>query len=281
MEFLTHCSIGQCRHLISNSDLVSALRSENVIGVRVLRLSESSVLLIFDDVEVRSHVLERDVLWIWFDRVVKWSEAESAMLNRRVWVSVFGVPIHVWMSDTFEQLVSHWGSVIQVAEETVEPSSFDKGRVLIETKFLERIEKCVELCLESRVFPVRINEADTLLRGPRGCCTGLSQCSYLDSDHEPPVPEREDQDGEVSPAALIPSPPDVDVDTDLVTVPIVEKDMDEGLVFGAIGPDIEGSNVEIYNINGSQRKVRLLEDVIQSVQSPAEKRERVKGAKGR
>ncbi|KAK9042682.1 hypothetical protein V6N11_017748 [Hibiscus sabdariffa] len=157
MEFLTHCSIGQCRHLISNSDLVSALRSENVIGVRVLRLSESSVLLIFDDVE----------------------------------------------------------------------------------------------------------------------------CSYLDSDHEPPVPEREDQDGEVSPAALIPSPPDVDVDTDLVTVPIVEKDMDEGLVFGAIGPDIEGSNVEIYNINGSQRKVRLLEDVIQSVQSPAEKRERVKGAKGR
>ncbi|KAL4297450.1 hypothetical protein GQ457_12G002520 [Hibiscus cannabinus] len=275
-----------------------------------------------------------------WNRVVEWSKVESAMLNRRVWVSVFGVPIHAWTSDTFERLVSHWGSVIKVAKETIEPSSFEKGRVLIETKFLEWIEECVQLCLESRVFPGRITEADTLLRGPRG--TGLSQYADSDSDHEPPVPESKDQDGggmsdcvadlarisadpivtdvddgvnnaivvregelpresvsqsqpqgvrddvcwcgnalwEVSPAALIPSPPDVDVDTDLVTVPIGEEDMDEGLVSRAIGPGIEGSNVEIYHTNGFRRKVRLLVDVIQSVQSLAEKEERPKGAKG-
>ncbi|KAL4295350.1 hypothetical protein GQ457_12G004850 [Hibiscus cannabinus] len=196
--------------------------------------------------------------------------------------------------------------VIKVAKETIEPSSFEKGRVLIETKFLEWIEECVQLCLESRVFPGRITEADTLLRGPRDLARISADPIVTDVDdgvnnaivvREGELPRESVSQSqpqgvrddvcwcgnalwEVSPAALIPSPPDVDVDTDLVTVPIGEEDMDEGLVSRAIGPGIEGSNVEIYHINGFRRKVRLLVDVIQSVQSLAEKEERPKGAKG-
>ncbi|KAK8595377.1 hypothetical protein V6N13_016750 [Hibiscus sabdariffa] len=97
------------RHPILNSDLVAALRAEKFEGVRVLRMSGSSVLLIFNNIENRWQVKERDVLSTWFDRVSKLCEDDSSFENRRVWVSVFGVLIHAWTSETFERVVAHSG----------------------------------------------------------------------------------------------------------------------------------------------------------------------------
>ncbi|KAK8502993.1 hypothetical protein V6N12_067671 [Hibiscus sabdariffa] len=142
-----------------NSDLGDALRAENVGGVRVMQISGSS-----------------------FDHVFDWNEAESALVNHRVWISVFGVPIHVWASETFERLVAYWGSVIQVVEKTVEPSSFEKGNVLIETTSMDRIEECLELRIKDKSFPIRITKADTFLCGRRYYCVCKSHCS--DSDNE-------------------------------------------------------------------------------------------------
>ncbi|KAK8991875.1 hypothetical protein V6N11_044773 [Hibiscus sabdariffa] len=109
LEVLGRCLIGWCRHPILNSDLVAALRAEKFEGVRVLRMSGSSVLLIFNNIENRWQVKERDVLSTWFDRVSKLCEDDSSFENRRVWVSVFGVLIHAWTSETFERVVAHSG----------------------------------------------------------------------------------------------------------------------------------------------------------------------------
>ncbi|KAK8653098.1 hypothetical protein V6N13_127113 [Hibiscus sabdariffa] len=59
------------------------------------------------------------------------------------------------------------GSVIVLEETTVESSSFERGRVLVETSVLDRIEECLELSVDGHVFPIRLTESDTLLRGPR------------------------------------------------------------------------------------------------------------------
>ncbi|KAK8675613.1 hypothetical protein V6N13_033678 [Hibiscus sabdariffa] len=100
------CSIGWCRNPISNSSLAEEMRQE--------KFSEGA--------------LDR-----WFSRVVDWSVEGSALECRRVWISVFGVLVHVWSDDTFERLVPHWGSVIVLEEATAEPSSFERSRVLVET----------------------------------------------------------------------------------------------------------------------------------------------------
>ncbi|KAK8652757.1 hypothetical protein V6N13_126782 [Hibiscus sabdariffa] len=164
---LQRCSIGWCRNPISNSSLAEEMRLGNVLGVHVMRLVGSRVLLIFDSIEVRQQVMVSGALDRWFSQVVDWSVEGSALECRRVWISVFGVPVHAWSRDTFKRLVSHWGSLIVLEEATVEPSSFERGRMLVETSVLDRIEERLELSVDGHIFPIRITESDTLLQGPR------------------------------------------------------------------------------------------------------------------
>ncbi|KAK8589475.1 hypothetical protein V6N12_023870 [Hibiscus sabdariffa] len=82
-----------------------------------------------------------------------------------MWMSGL-VPVHAWSHDNFERLVSRWGSVILLEEAITEPSSFERGRVLIETTVIDRIEKRLELSVGGHVFPIRLSESDMLLHGP-------------------------------------------------------------------------------------------------------------------
>ncbi|KAK8595444.1 hypothetical protein V6N13_016813 [Hibiscus sabdariffa] len=81
---------------------------------QVMRVSGDRVLLIFDDVGVRTRILASDSLSKWFDRVAEWNEEDCAMGCWRVCISIFGVPIHAWSRETVERVMSHWGNVILV-----------------------------------------------------------------------------------------------------------------------------------------------------------------------
>ncbi|KAK8691226.1 hypothetical protein V6N13_074744 [Hibiscus sabdariffa] len=233
---LQRCSIGWCRFPISNSCLVKEICLEEISGVHVMRLAGSRVLLIFDSVEVRQQVMHSGVLDRWFSRVVEWSAEDSVLECRRVWVSVFGVPVHTWSRDNFEHLVSHCGLVILIEEDTLEPSSFERGRVLIETTAIDRIEEHVEFSVGGRVFPVRISKSDTLLRGPRGCRTTNNSSSSGESvstDKEEQS-EREFDRGqqmfwEVASDAL---------------KPVAREDQLVDVAVDWVGPVVEDSNIE-------------------------------------
>ncbi|KAK8991964.1 hypothetical protein V6N11_044857 [Hibiscus sabdariffa] len=91
---------------------------------QVMRVSGDRVLLIFDDVGVRTRILASDSLSKWFDRVAEWNEEDCAM--------------------------GCW-------RETLEPSSFYRGRVLIETGVLDRIEERLQLVVEGLEVAVEGN----------------------------------------------------------------------------------------------------------------------------
>ncbi|KAK8593569.1 hypothetical protein V6N12_045646 [Hibiscus sabdariffa] len=95
------------------------MRLENLFGVQEMRISGAMVLLIFYDVEMRNRMMNSGTLSKCFDRFVHWSEDGCAMGCQRVWISVFGVPIHAWSRETFERLVVQWGYMIRVDEETL------------------------------------------------------------------------------------------------------------------------------------------------------------------
>ncbi|KAK8597126.1 hypothetical protein V6N13_001752 [Hibiscus sabdariffa] len=119
-EVLDWCAIGWCKSSISNAELARSLQSDGILGLQVMRISGDRVLLIFDDVGVRSKMLASDILSKLFDRVVEWNEEDIAMGCRRVWISIFGVPIHACARETFERLMVFWGTVILVTGETLE-----------------------------------------------------------------------------------------------------------------------------------------------------------------
>ncbi|KAK8480014.1 hypothetical protein V6N12_020174 [Hibiscus sabdariffa] len=122
------CLIGWCWSPISNSSLAKEIHLERIIGVHVMRISRLRVLLIFDSVKVR-----------------------------------FGVPVHTWSCENFERLVSYWGSVVLIEEATLEPSSFEHGRVLIETSTIDRIEE--QDSSSSSGESVRVREEEQSDRG--------------------------------------------------------------------------------------------------------------------
>ncbi|KAK8715580.1 hypothetical protein V6N13_042911 [Hibiscus sabdariffa] len=99
---LQRCSMGWCWNLISNSNLAEEMHLEKIFGIHVMRMSGSHVSLIFDSIEVRQQVIHSGVLDRWFSRVVGWHAEGSALDCRWAWISVFGVPVHVWSHDNFE-----------------------------------------------------------------------------------------------------------------------------------------------------------------------------------
>ncbi|KAK8608924.1 hypothetical protein V6N13_025234 [Hibiscus sabdariffa] len=75
------------------------------------------------------------------------------------------------------------GSVICVKEETLEPTSFERGRVLIESSSLDRIEYKIDLKVLNDLFPLRVSEAELFLRGPHvGCAVREDQIDGSSSE---------------------------------------------------------------------------------------------------
>ncbi|KAK8583180.1 hypothetical protein V6N13_021892 [Hibiscus sabdariffa] len=142
-----------------------------------------------------------------------------------------------------------------IEEAMLEFSSFERGRVLIETTVIDRIEERLELSVSGHVFSIRILEADTLLRGPRGYYSMRDQSSSSEDLVSDKEEEQIDQkDGQSCAHEGVAS----------------AMRVDEQLADGAEEcdePILEGSNAEVIISNGHKRKVQLLTDVIHSLQS--------------
>ncbi|KAK8691014.1 hypothetical protein V6N13_074535 [Hibiscus sabdariffa] len=142
------------------------MRAEGINEASVMHISGKRVLIIFDSIEERDHIVSSEVMSTWFERVENW-KSTCGMEQHRVWLSIYGVPIHAWTNDTFERIAAIGGSMICVEEETLDPTSFERGRVLIESHSLTRVEFKVDLKVLDVVFPVRVSKVELFLRGPR------------------------------------------------------------------------------------------------------------------
>ncbi|KAK8583595.1 hypothetical protein V6N12_067859 [Hibiscus sabdariffa] len=81
-----------------------SIEQDKEVGtVELMCVAGSLVLLIFKSLEERKKTIESKVLDTWLENVMDWSPT-IAMPNRRVWVSVCGIPIHAWSVGTFKNL---------------------------------------------------------------------------------------------------------------------------------------------------------------------------------
>ncbi|KAK8583593.1 hypothetical protein V6N12_067857 [Hibiscus sabdariffa] len=98
--------------------------------------------------EERKRTIESKVLDTWLENVMDWSPT-IAMPNRRVWVSVCGIPIHAWSAGTFKNLAERvmenvrwveirgWGALssagVGLRQSLPEPDTSDDKSVVPET----------------------------------------------------------------------------------------------------------------------------------------------------
>ncbi|KAL4311265.1 hypothetical protein GQ457_01G001560 [Hibiscus cannabinus] len=162
LEVLDSCAVAWCKEGLRGRALVEELRRAEIRGCSVMRISGAMVLLMFVTTEELQALLDRYDLDRWFARIVAWSP-EVRLDSRSVWVSVVGLPIHLWLHETFANLASLWGKLIRVEGSTMEPQSFERARFLIESDKMDRIEEMVEVkTSEGLVVQVRVQEVEVV-----------------------------------------------------------------------------------------------------------------------
>ncbi|KAL4352061.1 hypothetical protein GQ457_06G011250 [Hibiscus cannabinus] len=143
-EVLHTCAVAWCRGSFRGKALVEALHSANMKRCSVMRISGDAVLLMFETVEDRQAVLDRPDLEKWFLKVVEWS-AKVRIDRRWVWLSLVGLPMHLWSTATFTNIAHLWGQLMRLEDSTQEPTSFERARCLVETSMMAHIGEMVEV----------------------------------------------------------------------------------------------------------------------------------------
>ncbi|KAK9020582.1 hypothetical protein V6N11_010602 [Hibiscus sabdariffa] len=165
LVILHTCAIGWVKEATPIRVLAHELAVAGLQGFELVWVVGSMVLLSFSSVELRDVLLESTAVWsTWFGRLEAWSQT-VAPDSRRAWISISGLPIHLWSEGTFCNITGLWGSYIRVDAATEEPSSFERARVLLETLFLGRIDEVVQFTIQGSVYVVVIQEAE-LVRVP-------------------------------------------------------------------------------------------------------------------
>ncbi|KAK9043287.1 hypothetical protein V6N11_071633 [Hibiscus sabdariffa] len=117
------------------------------------------VLLAFSDANLRQRLLSQDVLSTWFGRLDEWS-ASAEYTSRRAWLSISGLPIHLWSEGSFHYIDGLWGKYLRVNVATEDPTSFERARILIETSVRGRIDEVVEVASLGTMFLIVVQEVE-------------------------------------------------------------------------------------------------------------------------
>ncbi|KAK9010345.1 hypothetical protein V6N11_036856 [Hibiscus sabdariffa] len=128
---LERSTVGVCRRPITLELLAVGLESDQIRGFHLMRLSGSRVLLIFQDIQVRSRVVELSALDNWFESVLVWSP-RACKSNQRVWLTMYGIPVHAWVDRTFENIPSIWDLEVEGENFEVRIVETDRGAVQFE-----------------------------------------------------------------------------------------------------------------------------------------------------
>lgn len=133
--------------------------SHGIWDAHIRSMGGLQVLLSFDSKDSLSSFLkdESKCPSKWFDSVEVWNK-QRVKPSRCTWISCFGVPLHVWNSQTFVNIGKLWGETIKIDELTAKSLAFDKGRIFILTYHLECINEVVNLKVKGDVFPIKVAE---------------------------------------------------------------------------------------------------------------------------
>lgn len=81
---------------------------------------------------------------------------EPMRLERFVWLSCQGMPLNTWNAKVFKQIGEIWGSFVMLDEDTLKDKVFMKGKMLIATELVSKIDKWIKLEVQGVVYDVKI-----------------------------------------------------------------------------------------------------------------------------
>ncbi|GAU50425.1 hypothetical protein TSUD_300250 [Trifolium subterraneum] len=78
--------------------------------------------------------------------------------RRRIWVRLFGVPLHIWSYEGFKKIIWRYGKLLNLDRETSEQIRFDVARAQIEVSYWEMVDEVIEVKVDEEIFIIRMVE---------------------------------------------------------------------------------------------------------------------------
>ncbi|KAL4386790.1 hypothetical protein GQ457_09G019190 [Hibiscus cannabinus] len=160
-EVLTTCAVAWCKGSLRGMELLADLKREGFTGFSMMRISGAAYLLMFTNEEDMRDLISRPAIKQWFTKIEGWKPGVQ-IRSRSVWLSMVGIPIHLWSEDTFCNIAQVWGSLIRVEDATAEPQNFECARFLIETSCVDRIEEMLKLFWGEESYRIRIQKVEVV-----------------------------------------------------------------------------------------------------------------------
>lgn len=125
---------------VKAGEVVELLQSKGYNSTRVCQLSDDLWVLVPSSKVEKNMILNEDPEWLKlvFKFIRPWRESD---LNgkRRVWIEVYGVPLHAWCPQFFTRIGNRLGKTVEVDELTMSKEDLRKGRILVSTPCLQKI----------------------------------------------------------------------------------------------------------------------------------------------
>jgi hypothetical protein len=184
----------------------------------VSSMGPNMVLLKAADPECVEEAERRNDPW-WrglFSSVKRWSPNRVA-LKRRVWLKVYGLPLHVWDEKCFKQLGALYGDFVDFDEDTINLNRLDLARICVNASNMAFINEKIRVEIMGAMFDVWIvEEVEQKVVSRRLEDSGWDEGSSVSSNGGRGggvVPEFLEEGDEVSPRVLVAGQLDL-IDTD-------------------------------------------------------------------
>lgn len=139
-QWAKKCIVCGLKEDISAKEVVEFIQSRGYLKTRVNQLADDLWVLDLESKDEGDIILNEDSDWLklCFSFIRPWEE-EDINGRRRVWVHVYGVPLHAWCPQFFKRVGNRFGKVMDIDKNTLDRSDLHKGRILIETPIRGRL----------------------------------------------------------------------------------------------------------------------------------------------
>jgi hypothetical protein len=93
----------------------------------------------------------------WFSEIKPWNPSLKPR-GRRIWVRIFGAPIHAWGWECFERIICRLGRLIKLDEQTETQGRLDVARALIAVSSWGFVDSIQEIKVNEELFITRVVE---------------------------------------------------------------------------------------------------------------------------
>lgn len=155
--WLYRSAIAVMQRVVSMTTLVTSFKRASDSVAQFRSLGGRSVIITFQSQEVRDIMLKNNWMKLWFEKVAPW-KGETASLERFVWLSCRGVPLHGWNVTLFVKIAEVWGKFVLLDEQTLNGSSFCAGKVLIATEKRGKIDEWIKVIVGESEYEVKVEE---------------------------------------------------------------------------------------------------------------------------